>query len=193
MNLSKAVHRSFVIVVILVLSLAVGYAYSIIGHRADLKSHPREYTEYVEKYAEEYGVPEYIIYAVILEESGFTSNLASDDGRVGLMQISADAFYDISDLLDEENEIGILYDPETNIRYGTYYLSYLYTEYSRWKNVYAAYLTDTEQYEAWAENASYTDENGNLNFVPDDNVSEKIENIEEAAELYKELYYNLSN
>ncbi len=189
MNLSKAVRRSFTIVVILVLSLAVGYVYSAIGHRSDLNSHPRKYTEYVEKYASEYGVPEYIVYAVILEESGFTSNLASDDGRVGLMQISSDAFYDISDLLGENSEIGILYDPETNIRYGTYYLSHLYTEYGRWKNVYAAYLADIEQYEAWIASGKYTDDNGNLNVVPDESVADKIENIEAAAELYKELYY----
>ena len=58
MKLKNAVHRSFVIIVILLMSIAVGYVYSLLGHRADLNSHPREYTEYVEKDAAEYGIPE---------------------------------------------------------------------------------------------------------------------------------------
>ena len=118
MKLKNAVHRSFVIIVILLMSIAVGYVYSLLGHRADLNSHPREYTEYVEKYAADYGIPEYIVYAVILEESGFQSNCLSEDGRVGLKQLSDEAFYKISDLLGENSESGILYDPDKRkIRY----------------------------------------------------------------------------
>lgn len=189
MKLKNAVHRSFVIIVILLMSIAVGYVYSLLGHRADLNNHPREYTEYVEKYAAEYGIPEYIVYAVILEESGFQSNCLSENGRVGLMQLSDEAFYKISDLLGENSESGILYDPETNVKYGTYYLSYLYTEYSRWKNVFAAYLTSTDEYTAWISDKANTDTSGNLIKIPDKTVSGKIDKIEGSAELYKELYY----
>ncbi len=189
MKIKNAFHRSFVIVTILLLSLAVGYVYSYLGHRSDLKNHPREYSEYVEKYSAQYGVPEYIVYAVILEGSGFTSNYVSPDGRVGLMQLSSEQFESAAEMLDEHSESGILYDPETNIRCGTYCLSYFYTEYSRWKNVYTAYLTSTDTYENWSATDGNTDENGNLKNIPDEAIAERVENIESAAELYKELYY----
>ncbi len=189
MKIRNAVHRSFVIVTILLLSAAVGYVYSVLGHRSDLKEHPRDYSEYVEKYCAEYGIPEYIAYAVILEGSGFSSNYVSEDGRIGLMQLSDEMFEEVSSLLGENSEMGILYDPETNIRFGTYCLSHLYTEYSRWKNVYAAYITSTSTLDEWSEKENVTDENGNLITIPDSEVEKRVSAIEEAAELYKELYY----
>lgn len=189
MKLKSAVHRSIVIVVILLFSIVIGYVYSLLGHKSDLNSHPREYSGFVEKYASEYGVPEYIIYAVILEESDFQSNFVSDDGKIGLMQLSPEIFQMLLAMTKESSDTGILYDPETNIKYGTYLLSYLYTEYNRWKTVFAAYLTDSEQVDYWMEYAENTDENGNLTNIPDDEVAIAVAKIEAELEMYKKLYY----
>ena len=69
MKFKNAVQRSVVIITILILSMLCGYLYQFIGHRMDLKNHPREYEEFVEKYAAEYGVPEYVVDDVIHQES----------------------------------------------------------------------------------------------------------------------------
>lgn len=189
MKIKKAVQRSLIIIIILLLSVVIGYVYSLIGHKSDIVSHPREYSEFVEKYSAEYGVPEYIIYAVILEESDFRSNFLSDEGKIGLMQLSPETFKILLSMTKESSDIGILYDPETNIKYGTYMLSYLYTQYNRWKTVFAAYLTDSEQVEYWMEYSENTDEYGNLVNIPNKEVAEAVEKIEEELEVYKALYY----
>lgn len=189
MKLKNAVQRSAVIIIILILSVIIGYAYQQVWHKIDIKNHPREYSANVEKYSKEYGVPEYIIYAVILCESNFKSNYLSEDGRIGLMQISPEKFKWLTSMTKEEFDDGMLYDPDTNIKYGTYMLSYLFTKYGRWKSVLAAFETDYQQVDLWMTDTENIDDFGNLVNIPDENISSVVENIEEKVDIYYELYY----
>ena len=190
MKFKDTARKSAVIIAIILLSLLCGYIYYCAGHGIDVKKHPREYEEFVEKYAAEYGVPEYIVYAVMLNESGFRSNMLSDDGRVGLMQISPETFRWLTSMTKETLETGILYDPETNIKYGTYMMSYLYTKYNRWKTVVAAMITDEDTVAEWMKDADNVDEHGNLTNIPDKTVSNRVAQIEKDIEIYRELYYS---
>ena len=192
MRFRNTVTRSIVICMILVLSLGIGYIYDAICRRMDYKSHPRAYTEYVEKYAAEYGVPEYIAYAVIKTESDFQSNYVAPDGSVGLMQLSEETFRVVSGMMKENTESGILYDPETNVRYGIYYLSYLYTEYNRWNAVFAAYYAGREAVDTWMLDPALTDTLGNLTKIPDDATKSFVDSVTENMEIYKSLYYSNS-
>ncbi len=189
MNFKNAVSRSIVIIVILMFSIVIGYTYHVLGNLHDIKNHPREYSEYVSRYCAEYGVPEYLVYALILTESGFQSNAVSEDGEIGLMQISPAVFRSLLSITKETLETGILYDPETNIKYGTYRLSHLYTEHSRWKTVLAIYYAGDAAVSIWQENPEYVDENGNLTVIPDRDTAKMVETVLEEAELYQKLYY----
>ena len=136
-------------------------------------------------------MPEDLIYAVILTGSDFRSNHVSEDGRIGLMQLSESTFARLTKITKENLDHGILYDPETNIRYGTYWLSYLYTQYGRWHTVLAVHVSDDEDLvRLWLESGLYTDDKGNLTEIPVETVAETVEAIEEAREQYHELYYN---
>jgi len=189
MKLRSTIVRSVVIVVILCLSLVIGYVYQTIWHKIDLNNHPRDFSEYVTKYAEEYGVPEYILYAVIKTESDFESNKLSENGEVGLMQISPETFSWLLTLTKENLDPGILYDPETNIRYGAYMLSYLYTEYSRWNTVFAIKEVGQATIDAWMRDRKLTDELGNLVKFPDESAEAYVDLINETVETYRQLYY----
>lgn len=189
MRLKNTMTRSFVICCILVLSLGIGYLFDAICRRADYEKHPRLYAEYVTKYAAQYGIPEYTAYALIKTESDFQSNYVSADGDIGLMQLSEDTFRQIASMMKDNMDSGILYDPETNIRYGIYYLSYLYTEYNRWNTVFAVFFAGRETVDAWMADPSLTDTLGNLTKIPDEATADFVKCVTENAELYKELYY----
>ncbi|MBQ1205828.1 MAG: lytic transglycosylase domain-containing protein, partial [Clostridia bacterium] len=89
----------------------------------------REFTEYVTKYSTEFDVPEALIYAIIRTESSFDPNARSGVGAIGLMQLMPDTLDWLSRLLDEDAPTGEITDPETNIKYGTYYLRHLYDRF----------------------------------------------------------------
>ena len=119
----------------LILAIAVlgGFLFDCICTAIERQTHPRKYAEYVVVYAEAYNVPEDVIYAVIRTESHFDSAAVSRAGAVGLMQLMPETFLWLTnDMLGEHLSEAVLYDPETNIRYGTYLLSRLYTRYGDW-------------------------------------------------------------
>ena len=185
----NSIRRSIVIVCILLLSVLCGFLYQLIFDSIDRSRYPREYSEYVAECSSAYGVPEYIIYAVIHVESEFVSNAVSSAGAVGLMQITPDTFEWISMLMKNDNETGMLYDPRTNIEYGTYLLSYLYMRYNRWDTVFAAYNAGMTRVDGWLAESEYTDENGYLIKVPFRETEKYIQKVNKTIAIYQRLYY----
>jgi len=186
---NKAVLRSVVIITILLLSILCGFLFQIIWDAVDRVNYPREYTEYVEKYAERFGVPEYVIYSVIKVESGFESGAVSDRGAVGLMQMMPDTFVWLTTELEENLNAATLYDPDTNIRYGTYYLSKLYLQFGTWDEVYAAYNAGPTKVSEWLKDKKYSENGKNLDSIPYKETEEYVKKLNKANEIYKNLYY----
>ncbi|MBQ7940037.1 MAG: lytic transglycosylase domain-containing protein [Clostridia bacterium] len=189
MNWKNTARRSVVIVVILVLSILCALVYQLAWDEIDRRRYPQEFSEYVTEFSDMYGVPEYVIYAVIKVESDFTSNAESHAGAIGLMQIMPDSFDWISMRLKRTSEVGMMYDPRTNIEYGTYYLSYLYTRYNRWDTVFAAYNAGFGRVDQWLSDPEYTDEDGNLIRIPIAETKKYVKKVNDAIDVYKRLYY----
>lgn len=186
----NAILRSAVILAILILSVIIGFVYQTVSDRADRARYPREYSDFVSKYSGEYGVPEYIIYATIKTESDFNSGAQSEAGALGLMQIMPATFDWLVSLTQEGYETGMLYDPETNIKYGTYYLSYLYLKYADWETVYAAYNAGPANVDGWLEDPECADGDGGLEDIPLKETSKYVKKMASAVEMYQKLYYD---
>lgn len=186
---SNALKRNLVIITILLLSIAIGFAYEYMWDQIERSTHPQKYSEYVQKYSSEYGVPEYIVYSVIKTESDFQSNVVSHAGAIGLMQMIPDTFEWLAQKRGESYDTGLLYDPETNIKYGTYFLSYLYAEYGNWSTVFAAYNCGMGKVNEWIAGNEYSDEYGNLTEIPIIETRDYVKKINKAIDLYKKLYY----
>jgi len=184
-----AVKRSVIIIIILALSVAIGFVYQSLTDKAERQKHPRKYEDIVTKYSSEYGVPEYVIYGVIKTESDFNSGAESSAGARGLMQIMPETFDWLVSVTQDGYEVGMLFDPETNIRYGTYFLSYLYLRYSDWKTVYAAYNAGFGNVDSWLEDSNHVDENGKLKNIPIEETDNYVKKVASAAETYRKLYY----
>lgn len=189
MKYKKALIRSAVIVSILLLSVLTGFLCQFIWDKVDQANYPQDYSEYVEQYAGQYGVPEAIVYGIIKTESSFSSGAVSGAGAVGLMQIMPDTFNWLMTMTNESLETGMLYEPETNIKYGTYYLSYLYLRYGTWDTVFAAYNAGHGSVDEWLENDEYTDDNGKLIKIPYKETENYVKKVNHAIEVYTRLYY----
>ena len=89
-------------------------------------AHPIYYMDLIERYAAEYNLRPAFVSAIILNESSFRANAESSVGARGLMQLMPDTGEWIAGKLDINNfSIDRLYDAETNIRFGCWYLNYL--------------------------------------------------------------------
>ena len=177
------------ILAILSLSVIIGFLYQLIWDNIDRKNYPQSYSEYVEKYSEMYGVPEYIVYATIKVESGFSSNAVSSAGAVGLMQLMPDTFQYLMAENKEAYEPDLIYGPETNIRYGTYFLSLLYSEFGVWDTAFAAYNAGRGKVNEWLKSPDYNS-NGKLVNIPYPETAAYVQKVGKAMLVYKKLYFS---
>jgi len=83
--------------------------------------YPRPWLSIIKKYAQEYSLPEYFIYAVIRSESFFNTKAISQAGAIGLMQLMPSTAADIAKSLKITNYD--LMDPVLNIRFGVHYIA----------------------------------------------------------------------
>lgn len=180
--------KTFTILGILVVAALVATLWERVDDAFLRKTYPQKYAESVEKYAAEYDVPESVVYAVIKTESGFTPDAVSLKGAIGLMQITPDTFdWLCSKTGDEANSL-LLYEPDTNIRYGTYFLSLLHNEYKAWDTVYAAYNAGRGRVNSWLASEEYNN-NGRLKNIPYEETASYVKKVEKAQSVYARLYY----
>ncbi len=171
---------------ILALSVAIGFSWSFMEDYITETLHPMKYYEYVEKYSEEYSVPREIIFAVIKSESSFVSDAVSPAGAVGLMQIMPSTYEWLCTKTGEKPNISTLYDPEVSIKYGTYYLSYLYSRFGVWETVYAAYNAGDNRVKGWLEDSRYGLD-GRLVDIPFEETKVYVKRVAQAKETYGRL------
>lgn len=80
----------------------------------------------IEQYAAQYNLQPAFVTAIIRNESSFRTNAESDVGARGLMQLMPDTATWIAGKLDDTGyTFDRMWDAETNIRYGCWYLGYL--------------------------------------------------------------------
>ena len=155
-----------------------------------LAAHPLGYSEYVEKYADEYGLDKYLLYAVIKTESSFDSNAVSNVGARGLMQIMEETFDWIRFRLGEE-ELTVyddMFDPKTNIRYGGYLVSYLMDKFGNIECAAAAYHSGVGTVSEWLSDADISKDGKTLDVIPGKNAAHYVNKINTALETYYALY-----
>ena len=186
------VQRLLILLGLLALSIGFGLGYDALANAVEKSSHPRPeaLAPAISANAKEFGVPEPILWATVKEQSDFASNATDAEGRIGLMQLTPAQYTTIcNELLGEAPlDSGMLYDPATNLRCGTAYLSWLYQRYGVWSTVFAAYTAGYEQVDAWLRDPAHIDELGRLTNLPA-SVANAVQRMEKAVDLYSKLYY----
>lgn len=152
-----------------------------------------EYSDIIKKYSEEYNVPIDIICAVIRTESHFNKDAVSNAGAIGLMQITETTLWWLSSKTGEEVYADALYEPEINIKYGTFFLSILYDEFENWETVYAAYNAGRTRVKNWLEDKEYSSDGKKLDNIPYSETESYVKKVKNAKEYYDKLYFTENN
>lgn len=128
--------------------------------------YPIKYQEYIIKYSQQYSIDETLVCSLINEESSFDTNAVSAKGAIGLMQITPTTGAFIAEKLDEEYAEKNLYDPETNIRYGCFYLDYLRTKFVDEQVYLSAYNAGESTVRLWLKNENLSSDGVTLSAIP---------------------------
>lgn len=184
----RKIFKTHTVLIILLISLLLGVLFELVYKGAETKLiYPQKYSAIVEKYSKEFSVPKELIYATIKIESNFQSDAVSSQGAIGLMQMIPDTYEWLAQKRGEKYDCALLYDPDTNIRYGTYYLQYLYSRFGSWEKATIAYNWGEGNFSKFLEESGYTE--GDYSSIPVEETRRYVEKVNKAKEKYKNLYF----
>lgn len=118
----------FIILSVVTVMILAGF-YFFFPHVWGELLYPLDYKDSIKKYSEERGLRPNFVCAMIYTESRFNASSTSGAGATGLMQIMPGTGQSISEELGESS-MGDLHDPDTSIRYGTWYIKGLLDKYN---------------------------------------------------------------
>ena len=184
----KRAQKRLVVVALIFLSIAIVSALvADLGSRHFRAKRERSVYTTVLGAAESFGVSPAIVLAVIRTESDFYPRALSPVGAIGLMQILPETFAYLRDEHLKENlSDEALWEPEVNVRYGTYYLSYLFERFHNWPVALAAYNAGPARVEAWLKDPSYS-KNGVLTDIPYKETSDYVKKVSFLIKIYEKI------
>ncbi|MGP1415458.1 MAG: flagellar assembly lytic transglycosylase [Treponema sp.] len=151
--------------------------------------YPRPFYNEVSKWAKEYNVPEYIFYALVRSESFFRPLVVSHAGAIGLSQLMPSTAKDIARALKVSH-----YDvtnPDTNIRFGTYYLSRMLNRFDgRFMPSMCSYNAGPVAVSRWLKKSTIKEEDLFVETIPYDETRNYGKKLLSTACIYGMLYYN---
>lgn len=168
-------------IVILIPAVKTGY-YKLLDRFLPLK-----YEGYIEKYAEEYDLDKYLVMGVIRAESSFNHEAHSGVAR-GLMQITDDTAKWIAKKLKLEYHENMVEEPETNIKMGCYYLSYLTGRYHNIETALAAYNAGMGNVSSWLSDKRYSGDGKTLIKIPFGETERYVKRVKILSVFYEKLY-----
>ena len=134
--------------------------------------YPLMYNDIIVKYAAEFNVSPSLVAAVIMNESSFRPEVESPVGARGLMQLMPDTAEWIAHKLKLDNSYSFedIKKPDTNIRFGCWYLNYLGSLFNGDPLcVVCAYHAGQGEISSWLSNPLYSTDAATLDYdsLPD--------------------------
>ena len=176
--------KTIIIIIIMVLTILV-FQMQVLP-----KLYPKEYSEYVEKYAKEYEIDPLWIYSIVKAESNYKINAKSKSNAIGLMQIMLSTAKEIGSEINFEEDITEekLYEPETNIQIGTAYYKILLEKYNNINLALIAYNAGMGNLDKWLEQGIIDPQGENLENIPYAETKNYVKKILQNYKVYSEIY-----
>ena len=179
------------ILILLLLALAATLLFTCFRERIDHWEYPMKYQEYVTYYADKYSIDPLMLYSFIRTESNFNPKAESNAGARGLMQITEVTFDWIKSKIapTEDLTFDSLYDPETNIRFGCYFVSYCLLRYQDdLATAAAAYHSGWGTVDELLAQPEYSADGKTLDQYPYPQMRQYVKKITESYQRYQEIY-----
>jgi hypothetical protein len=149
-------------------------------------AYPKVFRSLIEEAAENEGVPDWLLFSVVREESYFDPVTGSRAGAVGLMQLMPDTAQDMARLLKMKEYD--LKNPEHSLRLGTRYLARLYERFGNWPRTLMAYNAGPTRARHWERAYRQLPEDMVVEHIPLPETRHFVRKILVSAMMYTLLY-----
>ena len=147
-----------------------------------------EYKSIVSKYASIYDIDEALVYAIIKVESDFDTHAVSNAGARGLMQILPTTAIDICGRIDiSYTGVDMLYDVDTNILLGCWYIRYLIDMFGSTDVGVASYNAGLSYVRGWLKDDRYSKDGKTLYYIPFKETREYVTKVKICMGVYSWL------
>ena len=177
--------------VLLVLAVCAALLLPSLWKRAERMLYPRKYEALVERWADTYDLDPLLVDAFIRTESGFDPQATSTVDARGLMQMTEETFIWLRSKIapDEGLLFANLYDPETSIRFGCYYLHLCMERYnSDVATAAAAYHSGWGTVDALLQMEEHSADGETLQGFPYNQMNHYVKKITSCYARYQRIY-----
>lgn len=152
--------------------------------------YPYDYQDTINFYADRYEVDRNLVASVILAESKFRQDATSVHGARGLMQIMPETGSWIATQIEDDSfSVDKLYNVNMNVKYGTWYLSELQTEFEGNEVLaLAAYNAGRGNVYEWMEKYHWDINFKDYTKIPFPETREYVKRVLENKKHYNKLY-----
>lgn len=179
----RFIKKLFLLAVSLVLLAAFGYCVVL------PRVLPLQYQDIVKKYAAEYQLEESLVYGVIFCESRFEPQAVSSADAVGLMQVTKETGWWAAGQLGLDADTIDLTDPDTNIRIGCWYLSWLNEKFDGVQDTaIAGYNAGHGNVAKWLADEEISRDGITLDEIPYGETKSYVKRVELAEKIYRFVY-----
>lgn len=179
----------FVIVAIVIMIVLIFTVFKPINWGLK-KLYKLEYSEYVYQYAEENNIDPLLVFAIIKAESNFNHSIQSSSGAIGLMQLMESTAIEMAKEVKQEIVVKeALYNPEINIKIGTFYYAYLIQHYEGNEHLaLAAYNAGMGNVDKWIKEGIIKADGSDLENIPYKETNNYVRKIIRDYKIYQRLY-----
>ncbi|MDL2293429.1 lytic transglycosylase domain-containing protein [Ruminococcaceae bacterium OttesenSCG-928-D13] len=188
----KSTRRGPLIALVLAVLLVAGAVLAVpVSRQVQRLLYPVRYAKSVERWAAEYELDPYLVYAFIRTESSFNPKAESSAGARGLMQMTSDTFDWLKGRIAPQDPLSYddLYDPDQAIRFGSYFISICLERYGGdTQTAAAAYHSGWGTVDGLLASAEYSVDTQKLNTFPYSQMRHYVAKIQSNYQKYLDLY-----
>ncbi|APC09045.1 lytic transglycosylase domain-containing protein [Neomoorella thermoacetica] len=156
--------------------------------RAGRLLYPLPYRDSITTYAHREGLDPLLVAAVARVESKFDPRARSDQGAMGLMQLMPETARLAAGHLGLPFAPDRLYEPDYNLRLGSWYLARLLDEFGDVNPALAAYNGGRGHVHEWLDSGVWDGSYGNLRQIPFPETREFVRKVLRDYRIYRFLY-----
>jgi soluble lytic murein transglycosylase len=146
------------------------------------------YRAEIRRWSARAGVDPLLVAGLMRQESAFEKAAHSDANAMGLMQLEPETAHLMARKVRIRYLEARLFDPDYNIRLGTYYLSQLEKQFGGVEWALAAYNAGEDRVTAWTTGQTYREPAEFVDSIPFTQTRDYVEMVSRNADIYRRLY-----